>query len=193
MPMTSLRRYVPFALLVATQMVLVLVAPSHGASSTGPALGGTFQGGNAASSSGVGAGAPATSGVSGVPAPQGATGATSAGGAVASGGSGATGSAPAGTAALASGQTNGQKFCISGLLDHLPCMAKWAGGNNSGATWSGVTGSTVTVVMYRPKENAAVNAILQKSGTYTAPNVEQQMLGVVQNWVNSHFQLYNRK
>src|SRR5690242_18314675 len=56
--MTSLRRYAPFALLVATQMVLVLVAPSHG-SSGGTQLGGQFQGGPAAQS-----GVPAGPGVS---------------------------------------------------------------------------------------------------------------------------------
>jgi len=69
--MTSLRRYAPFALLVATQMVLVLVAPSHG-SAGGTQLGGQFQGGPAAQSGGpgapgvsgsVGTGAPGTTGV----------------------------------------------------------------------------------------------------------------------------------
>src|SRR5438309_10505158 len=70
--MTSLRRYAPFALLVATQMVLVLVAPLHG-SSGGTQLGGQFQGGPAAQtgtpgagvSDSVGTGTPGTTGVPG--------------------------------------------------------------------------------------------------------------------------------
>src|SRR4051794_21638512 len=118
--MTSLRRYAPFALLVATQMVLVLVAPSHG-SSGGTTLGGQFQGGQAAQSGGAGApgvggsvgtGAPGTTGVPG------ATGTTT--GAT---GGGATGSTSSGSGGgLASGSTTGQKFCITGLADHLPCV-----------------------------------------------------------------------
>src|SRR3954466_8567310 len=133
--MTSLRRYAPFALLVATQMVLVLVAPSHG-SSAGTPLGGQFQGGAAAQPGGpgapgvsgsVGTGAPGTTGVPG------ATGTTT--GTTGSGATGTTG----GAGGLASGSTTGQKFCITGLADHLPCLPKWAGGDNGGATSPGVT------------------------------------------------------
>ena len=189
--MTSLRRYAPFALLVATQMVLVLVAPSHG-SAGGTQLGGQFQGGPAAQS-GVPGAAPGVTGSVGNGAP-GATGVPGATGTTTGAtGSGATASTSGGTGALASGSTTGEKFCITGLADHLPCVPKWAGGDNGGATWQGVTANKVTIVMYRPKDNAAVNAILQKSGSYTDPNVEQQMLGVVNDWINKHFQLYNRK
>jgi hypothetical protein len=191
--MTSLRRYAPFALLVATQMVLVLVAPSHG-SSTGNALGGNFQGANSTAAGTGGVGSSAT-GVGGVPG-QSVPGVTGTGGTVGPTGAGAAGGSTGGSSGvggLASGQTTGGKFCVSGLADHLPCMAKWAGGDNGGATSTGVTAKTVTLVMYRPKDNAAVNAILQSTGTYTAPNVEQQMLGVVNDWINKHFQLYGRK
>jgi len=190
--MTSLRRYAPFALLVATQMVLVLVAPSHG-SSGGTQLGGQFQGGPAAESGttpgggvsgSVGAGAPGTTGVPG------STGTTTGG--TAGGATGGTGSSSTG-GGLASGSTTGGKFCITGLTEHFPCAPKWAGGDNGGATWPGVTANQVTVVMYRAKDNPAVDAILQETGTYTPPSAEQQMVGVVQNWINKHFQLYNRK
>ena len=112
--MTSLRRYAPFALLVATQMVLVLVAPSHG-SSGGTQLGGQFQGGPAAQSGvpgsgvngAVGTGAPGATGVPGAP------GTTT--GATGSGATGATGSGAGGTGTLASGTTTGGKACITGL------------------------------------------------------------------------------
>jgi hypothetical protein len=191
--MSSLRRYAPFALLVATQMVLVLVAPSHG-SGGGTQLGGQFQGGPAAQSGGTVApgvngsvsGAPGTTGVPGAP---GGTGTTT--GSVGSGAT--TGGSTNGTATLASGTTAGGQLCVTGLTEHLPCVPKWAGGNNGGATWAGVTDKQVTIVMYRPKDNAAVNAILQSTGTYTPPSAEQQMIGVVGDWINKHFQLYNRK
>jgi len=191
--MTSLRRYAPFALLVATQMVLVLVAPSHGASG-GTQLGGQFQGGPAAESGvtggagvsgSVGTGAPGTTGVPG------ATGTTT--GATGGGATGGTTGSTSGAGGLASGSTTGQKFCITGLADHLPCVPKWAGGDNGGATWPGVTANKVTILMYRAKANAAVDAILRKSGNYTDPSVEQQMVRVVNDWINKHFQLYNRK
>jgi hypothetical protein len=130
-------------------------------------------------------------------APGGATAPGAVGAPGAAGGSGAAGAAGAtsagGSAALASGSTSGGKFCITGLTEHLPCMPKWAGGDNGGATSNGVTANQVTVVMYRPKDNAAVNAILQTTGTYTPPSAEQQMIVVVQNWINKHLQLYNRK
>jgi hypothetical protein len=192
--MSSLRRYAPFALLVATQMVLVLVAPSHG-SSGGTQLGGQFQGGNVAQSGGavspgVNGGVSATPGSTGVPgAASASTGTT---GSTASTGTTTTGST-GGAATLASGTSSGGTFCVTGLTEHFPCVPKWAGGNNGGATWAGVTDKQVTVVMYRPKDNAAVDAILQETGTYTPPNVEQQMLGVVNDWVNKHVQLYGRK
>ena len=196
--MTSLRRYAPFALLVATQMVLVLVAPSHGASSNN-ALGGTFQGqnnsasGSAAPGGAVVNGGTGVGGVNGVPGAAGGTSGTSGTGVT----GGATGS-PGGTVGGglqggASGSFTNEKFCVTGLADHLPCMAKWAGGDNGGATSMGVTAKTVTMVMYRAKDNAAVDAILEGTGTYTPPNVEQQMLTVVTDWINKHFQLYGRK
>ena len=198
--MTSLRRYAPFALLVATQMVLVLVAPSHGAS-TNNALGGTFQGGNNAAAnngSGLTGGNTAVGGVNGVP---GTTGSGATGGTNGTGGAGGTSGLGAGGGSSSSGGLQGgasgsftnEKFCITGLADHLPCMAKWAGGDNGGATSMGVTAKTVTLVMYRAKDNAAVDAILQETGTYTPPATEQQMLGVVTSWINKHFQLYGRK
>src|SRR5947209_6894433 len=138
--------YAPFALLVATQMVLVLVAPSHG-SSGGTQLGGQFQGGPAAQSGNagpgvsgsVGTGAPGTTGVPGA---TGTTTGATGGGATSVGAGGATGGG------LASGATTGGKACITGLTEHFPCAPKWAGGNNGGATWPGVTANQVTVVMY---------------------------------------------
>ena len=47
--------------------------------------------------------------------------------------------------------------------------------------------------MYRPKANAAVDAILRETGTYTPPAAEKQQLQVVNSWVNKHYQLYGRK
>src|SRR3954466_16248218 len=133
--MTSLRRYAPFALLVATQMVLVLVAPSHG-SAGGTQLGGQFQGGAAAQPGGPGA--PGVSGSVGTGAP-GTTGVPRATGRThRATGSGATGTTGGGGGGRRAGSTTGEKFCITGLADHLPCVPKWAGVYNGCATSRGV-------------------------------------------------------
>ncbi|MBV9870512.1 MAG: hypothetical protein JO214_07805, partial [Frankiaceae bacterium] len=83
-------------------------------------------------------------------------------------------------------------FCISGLIEHTPCVRKWYGGPNGGATTQGVTGKSIKVLMYRPQSNAAVDAITKATGTYIAPDVEHAMLDVVSKWINSHYQLYGR-
>src|SRR4051794_41805827 len=110
--MTSLRRYAPFALLVATQMVLVLVAPSHG-SAGGTQLGGQFQGGAAAQPGGPGA--PGVSGSVGTRAPgttggpraTGTTTRATGSGATRTGSGGGGGGVPAGSTTRGKGLHNG--------------------------------------------------------------------------------------
>ncbi len=204
--MGMFRRYAPFALLVAAQIVLVLVAPSRGASTTaGGPLGGQFSGAAPAGEASPGAVAPgaAPDAASGAPAPGAATGAdTTQTGAAPTGGSastGTTGSTSSGAAAKrgvappASGSSTGKAFCIKGLLEHPPCVAAWSGGDNGGATWQGVTATTIKVVMYRPKSNAAVDAILRETGTYISPADEKEMFELTVDWLNKHGQLYGRK
>ena len=198
--MTALRRYAPFAALVLAQIVLVVVAPSRGASSANGPIGGQFTGASPNSSQ-----APLVPGSTPVGGSSAAPGATlpSNGGGTVSGpttsGSvpGVTSSNPtaakAGTTNIASGQTTGKLFCVTGINEHPPCAPQWAGGDNGGATWAGVTGSTIKVVLYRAKANAAVDAILRESGTYTSPANQQQTFEVAVDWINKHYQLYGRK
>jgi hypothetical protein len=47
--------------------------------------------------------------------------------------------------------------------------------------------------MYRAKANAAVDAILRETGTYTPPDAERQQFEIVADWINKHYQLYGRK
>ncbi|MDQ1695111.1 MAG: hypothetical protein QOJ03_464 [Frankiaceae bacterium] len=196
--MSSLRRYAPFALLVAAQIVLVVVAPSHGTTASG--LGGTFSGdqspipaGSATPSAPSFGGGPSTSGGGGsTPSIGGGGGNTP----VVTGGGGGGGNVSVGkrgTAPPASGSTTGKAFCVVGLAEHPPCIQQWAGGSNGGATWQGVTATTVTVVMYRPKANAAVDTILRETGTYISPQDEKQQFLIVTSWINKHYQLYGRK
>ena len=197
--MTGLRRYAPFALLVAAQIVLVVVAPSKGATSANGPLGGQFNGGTPSAQSSPGAlpptGTTPTTGTSlsgNSSAPAGSA-STPTGTTPAAGSGGSSVAAQNGVHAPASGTTTGKPFCISGLNEHPPCVATWAGGDNGGATSMGVTGTTVSVIMYRPKDNAAVDAILRETGTYTPPDAEKQQFQLVADWINKHYQLYGRK
>jgi hypothetical protein len=196
--MTGPRRYAPFALLVAAQIVLVVVAPSRGGTA-GNQLGGEFPAAGAAPT------VPgATASTAPVPGASAAPGTTSGqpGGAVVGGtgttpvaGSGAGSGSVAGRVGVAppaSGTTTGRPFCVTGLLEHPPCVAEWAGGSNGGATWSGVTATSVTIVMYRHKDNEAVNAILRATNTYISPEDEKQQFELVTDWINKHYQLYGR-
>jgi len=192
---SSLRRYAPFALLVAAQIVLVVVAPSRGATTANGPLGGQFSGGPAASqqpgSSPTGTTLPGGSTPGGVTGPGATTGPPLRGSGSSTTGATATASG-GGVQAPASGQTTGRPFCVSGLLEHPPCVATWAGGDNGGATWQGVSAKTITVVMYRPKDNAAVDAILRETGTYIDPAAEKQQFQLVTDWITKHYQLYGR-
>lgn len=211
--MSQLRRYLPFAALIAVQLVVILLAPTRPAVSAST-LGGaspTYGSGTGAPGSpgdgapGIGgraAGSQVGTGGGGAGGPTGSGGGTFAGGGA--GGGGAAGGGSGGSAGGSGGShgggghaatsgSGGGSFCISGLLEHTPCVAKWQGGSNGGATAQGVSGNSVTVVMYRPQENGAVNAITQATGTYISTQAEQQMLGVIQKFVDGHYQLYGRQ
>jgi hypothetical protein len=197
--MSPLRRYAPFAMLVAAQIVLVLVAPSRAGTSATP-IGGQFTGSSVPGASTPAGGVPTAgsglpAGPSGGSVPSAAASGPSAGaGPVTSSGQTSSGAATKrGVLPAASGTSTGKPFCISGLMEHPPCIAQWAGGNNGGATWQGVTATTIKIVMYRPKANAAVDAILRSTGTYIDPATEKQQFLLVSDWLNKHDQLYGRK
>ena len=194
--MSGLRRYAPFALLVAAQIVLVIVAPSNSATQSNT-LGGQFGQPNAASSSAPLPQQPGVVGSSPGAVPGGASsGGTVPGGTTSTGGSVPTSSgnsSQVGVSAPATGSSTGKAFCVTGLLEHPPCIAQWAGGSNGGSTWQGVTDKTIKVVMYRYKDNAAVNAILRATGTYISAQEEKDQFELVTDWINKHYQLYGRK
>jgi hypothetical protein len=197
---TGLRRYAPFALLVAAQIVLVVVAPSKGATSANGPLGGQFNGSSPTAQSSPGAlpptGTTPTTPASGLggnsSAPAGSPGSTT-GSTPPVGSGGSSVATQNGVHAPASGTTTGKPFCVTGINEHPPCVETWAGGSNGGATSMGVTATTVKVIMYRPKDNAAVDAILRETGTYTPASAERQQFQLVADWINKHYQLYGRK
>ena len=188
--MPPLRRYAPFLVIVAVQLVLALVVPSRPGR---PAeLGAPL-----AASSGSGAWSPQAG-----PAAGGAAPGTAAPGGAARGGTGSAGATTAhggttGTSvtggAAAPGGRPGGRHCVTGLIDPPPCVQAWAGGDNGGATSPGVTGDAITVLMYHSKENPASSAIVKQVGVYMSASDDQAYLKAATKFINTHYQLYGRR
>jgi len=115
---------------------------------------------------GDGAGAPGVDGVVG-----GAGGGAGAAGGP-TGGTAATGRGAAGGAAAATGST---AHCVGNrqfdpAIDPAapPCVPKWAGTDNGGATYQGVTAKEILIVDYYGKGNAGIDAILKAQQAYAS-------------------------
>ena len=197
--MKPLRRYVPFIALAAAQLLVVVIAPSHASTSNVTTLGGTFNGlvGPAGVSSVLTPGAVASTRPGTTPDPTKSADPTGHLPGVPGVGQPGTaqpgaGQPSAGTAGSRPAPGAVKMACVTGQIEHPPCIPAFAGGDNGGATSMGVTAKTITVVMYRNAANAAVDAILRSTGTYMSPASEQAMLAVTGDWINKHYQLYGR-
>jgi hypothetical protein len=186
--MPPIRRYAPFALLIAVQVVLALVVPSHPGAQAQLGAPLAADTGGFSPETGTTAAAPgAPSATTGGTAPAaGAPGAVAGQtGAATTGGT--TGSKPGATSAAA-----GKPHCVTGLLNPPPCVQTWPGGSNGGATSPGVTGDAITVLMYHNKENPASSAIIKQVGVYMSPADDAAYLKAAAEFINSHYQLYGR-
>ena len=179
--MSFTKMYAPFAVPVAALMLLVLVAPSVGpvaASSPFSAYSPAGGGGGAASFGAYGAS----------PSP-GSAGSAASGSTVFGGGSSGVS-----VHGLPAGDTG---HCYQGrqfkeLLTAPPCTPAWVG-NNGAATWPGVTATTVNVVYYREKDNAAVQGIEETAGVYANPSDQQAFIVAANKFINAKYELYGRK
>ncbi|GAC1478714.1 MAG: hypothetical protein NVS1B12_15310 [Acidimicrobiales bacterium] len=208
--MTVLRRYAPFLLLAVAQLFLVIVVPSRApkpgtvAAFGAGGAGGGGGAGNAASGGSIDSGAAGATGATGIGAAGPGTG-SGTGGAGGAGGANAAGPVPGGGvrlpsgAVVAAGDTShckgGKQFDDSMFPSGTaspPCTPAFAG-NNGGATYAGVTASTVELVYYRPQENQAVDAALQTQGLYASPADEKAAVQKFVDWANGHFELFGRK
>jgi hypothetical protein len=200
-----LGKFGPIVLLAVVQLVLVLAAPSTAPaannagvatpySPNGTVPGTTGQpGGTAAGPGGTvtGPGGTVTGPGGTVTGPGGTTtGSTSTGGQV-------PGSAP-GTAGL----TGDTKHCIGGrqfdpsIYYYAPkCVPGLPGApfaNNGGATWQGVTSTTIELVNYVADYGAEVDAILKAQGLYYNADQAKAWNAAYEKFINSHYQLYGR-
>jgi len=215
------RRYAPLLALAAVQILLVVLAPSvpgttskgglnalgtggtGGTGTIGTGAGGTSGlatgggGGGALAGSSVGGGSSiGASGGGG-----GASGATGGGGSSVTGGGSSTGPAP-GTGQSSGGigytstdmshcAANGQEV---GPTYYMPkCVPVWHGGNNGGATMTGVTATEIRYVYYNAQGNPQVNQILNAENL-AATN--SQVCAAIQAFtaeLNKRFEFYGRK
>jgi hypothetical protein len=184
--MVPARRYAPFVAVVAAQILLVLVAPSKGKVVSEPQF--------AAQQPGLGQ----TQAPTGVSPSSGAGVPTAGPGAVGTG----AGGAPAYPMAVP-GQQLGQpgqgrpdtSRChgakqFTDFLQAPPCVAHTG---NPGATYPGVTGTTIKLVYFREKDNPVVKGLLQSQGLYSDPDDQRAYLQAMETFINKKYELYGRK
>jgi len=195
------RRYLPLAAVVAVQLWIIVVVPSKAPSVLTANSGGLTTGtnqldpagaGGATSSAGPNGGA---SGPLGGPVQPG--GATSAKGAV--GGQLGAGGATGGGVNDARDVTHcsgNREFSPS--IDYYapPCTPGPIGATNfqnGGATYAGVTATTITIVHYISNYGAELNTVLQAEGLYLSYQRGQQLDQAWQKFINSHYVLWGRQ
>ncbi|MCU1588374.1 MAG: hypothetical protein JWN31_1867 [Frankiales bacterium] len=187
------RRYAPALILAAALLLLVAIAPSRGPQSSGAAAFAPFTPGPLVTAGPSGApvpGAPlpgATAGPSGPLLTQGpSSGPTT--------GSGVAGALPAGDTSHCRG---GKQFDVPNFIAEPPCQPHFGGGDgaggNGGATYQGVTKSTITILFYRVKDSPAVQAVVGSTGIVPTTAQLNDFIAAETAFINSHYELWGRK
>ena|GEM_PF-502168 len=190
------RRYSPLILLVAAQLVLAAVAPSipGGNNGTNVAANGGTVGQSGDQGQGVDNG---TGGNGAASTAASATGGGAGGGGAAGGGANGAAATAASAGAGAPGgdrskcDKNGKQIGISVYMP--PCSPVWHGGDNGGATMTGVNGNTVNYIFYRAQGNAQVNAILAEENLAATDSQFCQAVSAFHDEVNKRWEFYGRK
>lgn len=201
------RRYTPLLLIALVEILLVALAPSGSntvSQLAGPGVtqgsaagsGTTGTGGESLGSGTTGSGLTGGTGGSG-----GSAGAAGTGVAGGSSGSGATtGTTGAGGKLNQFGyaSTDMSKCSKAGLqvmptVYAPPCKPVWHGGDNGGATMTGVTAKTINFVYYRAQGNAQVNALLAQKNLAATDDQFCTQMQAFTAYVNKRFELYGRK
>lgn len=190
------RRYAPFIALAAVQVLLVAVVPSKEAPSNASVVAGAeayrgdAAGGGVESLTSDGQASAVGGNTS-----SGATGTRSSG-------SGRTaGSGPAGSAASAGagGPGGDMSRCDArgrqiGPTYFMPnCEPVWQGGDNGGATMTGVTGTEIRYVLYAAQGDPQVNQILATQGLAASKTDQCAEWAAFEKEVNKRWELYGRK
>jgi hypothetical protein len=191
------RRYAPLAALAVAQLMIIALAPSKAPNGTVGAFAGAT--GGSGSASGVGSGGSGTDGgvTPGVASGDGSGTAGATGGT----GGGSGGGSGGGNATAGGGGGGGDKSHCVGDRQYdpkiefyaPPCIPKWAGGDNGGSTYQGVTKDTIKIVDYVGKGSDAVDTILKAQGAYVDVSQRKAYDEAVAKFINEHYELYGRK
>ena len=182
------RRYAPALILASALLLLVVIAPSRGPQKSGAAAFAPFTPGPVATTGPSGSPLPgtplpgSTTGPAGPVSTQGPSGGPTTG----SGG----GALPAGDTSHCKG---GKQFEIPAFIAEPPCQPRFGGGDNGGATYQGVTKSTITIVFYRVKDSPAVQAVVGSTGIVPTTAQLNDFLAAETAFINSHYELWGRK
>ena len=193
----ALRVYAPFLAVLLGQAAFVVVAPSQGEEPTN-------QFGQVAAGPGV------TS--QGVIDPETgelvdpvtgevieSAGGSSAGGGTASGGGGGTATGGGGGGGGGGETAAGDTSHCKGDRQHNviynapPCIPKWPkGADNGGATYPGVTGDSISFIMFQCQSNPQVEAILASQGLAASDEETDAMLDSWAKVINKYYETYGR-
>jgi hypothetical protein len=199
-----LRRYSVVYGLTVLAAIAVLLMPTvaqTGASDLTGAAGQSNGGAYGGASPGAGAGADAAAPTAQAAVPSGAAGASGANTGAGAGAGSASGAGPVAAVQVGTGQTRGGFPCSPGVHQlpysqyAAPCVAKFTG-NNGGATYNGVTASTITVALRRCQDAqgsnaAAVYAENQAAGA-EPPDVGEAHAKQLITYLSQVFELYGR-
>ena len=194
-----LRRYLPLAVVLAVQLLIIAVlAPSRapgeevaagGAASDFTSPYATVPSGGASTTLPPGTRVDEATGqiidvatgevVGQAPAP----------GEPAAGGGGGEGGAPAGDVSHC---VDGRQFDPAVDFYAPPCAPAFTG-DNGGATYQGVTADTIRIVRYIGKGNDAVDAILRVQDAYVSADQHRQFQEKVEAFINANYELYGRQ
>jgi hypothetical protein len=114
-------------------------------------------------------------------------------------GQGPGGQGPGGTDTGGEAAAGDTGHCVDGrqfdpALDFYapPCVPAWSG-DNGGATYQGVTGDTIKIVQYYGRGNDAVDAILRVQNAYISADNYRQYHEVIERFINENYELYGRR
>src|SRR5205814_5762945 len=124
-----------------------------------------------------------------------AAGAAGGGGGASGGGGGSASAATAGSGAPGGDRSkcdaNGKQVGISFYMP--PCSPVWHGGDNGGATMTGVTGDKINYIFYRTQGNAQVNALLKQKDLAATDSDFCQAISAFHDDLNKRWETYGRK
>ena len=189
---SSLRLYAPFLAIALVQALFIAVAPSKPA-------------GQQAQQVAAGSGLTGQQGRTTVTTGPGGTIVDAAGNVVSVGGGGTTGGG-GGTTGGGGGDSGGGSESAAGDTSHCvgdrqfgllngnpPCVAKWQGGDNFGATYQGVTADSIKIVVFASEPNEQVDAILAQKGLAVPEDELAVFYDAAFGFIEKHYEFYGRK